>query len=176
MNEIRQQYADFQDYYHQYKDKIFSFMHYRLNSNTALAEDLTSDVFLKAYEKFDTYNPEFAFSTWLYTIARNTLIDHFRKHKPTQDLEKAQEIPAKHPEASAKLDTTLKVDKVKDALEGLPEFQKDVVLLKHLEDMSTKQIAEITESTEANVRQALSRAVKKLKTLLAFLALLITLS
>ena len=68
-------------FYNENKDKIFSYFYYNLNQNTELSEDLTSETFLKGFEKFDTYNEEYQFSTWIFTIARNLLIDFFRKKK-----------------------------------------------------------------------------------------------
>jgi RNA polymerase sigma-70 factor (ECF subfamily) len=68
----------FAGFYEQYLPKVYRYISYRI-SDTPTAEDLTSIVFEKALTKFDSFCPEKAqFSTWIFTIARNTLIDHFR--------------------------------------------------------------------------------------------------
>ena len=70
--------AAFTDFYHEYKHKAHRFTLYRVGGDQNLAEDLTSDIFLKAFERFKTYDSTYAFCTWIFTIARNTIIDHYR--------------------------------------------------------------------------------------------------
>lgn len=156
--------ADFLGYYEQYKHKVFSFLLYRLRGERALAEDLTSDVFLKAYEKFETYDSTYAFNTWIYTIARNVCIDHVRKHKEIVDLEQVVEV--EDPDVvriEEKVDISQQMDRVHAFLGQLPILQRECIILKHLEGMSTKEIADATGESEENVRQAVSRGLKKLR-------------
>ena len=66
-------------YYNEYKDKIYTFFLYRVNFNCEQAEDLTADVFLKAFRKFDTFDRARSFQAWIYTIARNHLYNYYRQ-------------------------------------------------------------------------------------------------
>jgi RNA polymerase sigma factor (sigma-70 family) len=166
MFEEIKQYRSFQKRYHEYKDKIFNYLYYRLDYNRAIAEDLTSEVFLKGYEKFDTYNQEYAFSTWIYTIARNTLTDHFRRKRQAFALDDVKEVPDKDITEQAiqdQVDQGFANDKVQAALNNLPEFQKECVILKYSQGLKNKEIAEQTGKSEANVKKTLHRAITKLK-------------
>jgi len=161
----------FIDFYNEYKHKIYSFVCYRVGGDINLAEDLTSDAFLKAFEKFESYNPKFAFSTWIFTIARNTIIDHYRQGQSASvDLEDVQEALVNEDDTEMKwienLDRPPKLETIYAALEKLSDFQKDCVIMKYLEDEDTKEIAVVTDQTESYVRMALSRGLRKLKPLL----------
>ena len=71
----------FAGFYEQYLPKVYRYISYRI-SDTHTAEDITSAVFEKALNKFKSFSPEKAsFSTWIFTIARNTLTDHFRAER-----------------------------------------------------------------------------------------------
>lgn len=163
--------AQFITYYNDYKHKVYSFVLYRVGGDSALAEDITSATFLKAYEKFERYDDTYAFSTWIFTIARNTVTDHYRAHKGENiDIDEVQEIieDERVDEADWQLaiDRELKLPEIYAALEKLPDNQKEVVILKYLEDHTTKEIAEIIDQSEGYVRLALSRGLKRLQPLL----------
>lgn len=160
----------FTQYYDQWKHKVYSYVYYRVNGDQHLAEDLTSDIFLKAYEKFATYNDEFAFSTWIYTIARHQVIDYFRSSKVKTavqyddegvgETELAEDLVSAWQEG---IDREQLIKRILVSLEKIPDLQKDCIIMKYLEDMSTKKIAELTGESEAYVRQAISRGLKKLR-------------
>lgn len=150
------------EYYHQYKDKIFSYFYYNLDKNTQVAEDLTSDAFLKAFEKFETYDSSYQFSTWMFTIARNTLYDYYRKNKV--EIELSEETEVSHSEFlkyeenfDAQIDTQIHMQQVYEALEHIPKAQKDIVVMKYLQEFTTKEISDLTGKSEANIRKILSR-------------------
>jgi len=169
---------EFSDYYHEYKHKVYSFVLYRVGGDVALAEDLTSDTFLKAFERFESYNDTYAFSTWIFTIARNTIIDHYRKDKGQEsDVDELAEVIGDDRDTIDdwihQLDRAPKAKEIYKALETLPEFYKDCVILKYLEDHTNAEIADITGQSESYVRQGLSRGLKKLKPLLQTLAALV---
>ena len=83
----------FKHYYCQYKDKIFTYFYYRVNFNQALAEDLTSDVFIKALKAFKRFEADKSFQAWIYAIARNHLINHYRVATREVQLELILEVP-----------------------------------------------------------------------------------
>ena len=73
-------------YYREYKDKIYNYFYYRVNFNCALAEDLTSEVFTKALIKFDYFDQERSFQSWVYKIAQNHLFNYYRDNKNEIDV------------------------------------------------------------------------------------------
>ncbi len=174
MSDLTLQYKKFTGYYDQYKHKVFSYIFYRCGEDRALAEDLTGDVFLKAYEKFETYDGQYAFSTWIFTIARNHLIDHFRKKREqmVEEIEVSDEGEAEQ-EIKNNIDVEEAMDKVRPFIANLPPLQQDCLIMRYLGEKSNKEIAEITGESESNVRQLISRALKKLKTKASFLNFLL---
>jgi len=159
------------DCYNDNKNKIFSYFYYSTWHNRELSDDLTSDTFLKWFEKFDSYNDEFKFSTWIFTIARNILIDDYKKKNIDISLDETSEIT--HTEFlkieedfSAKIDLSLNMVIVKEKLLLLNISMREIIIMKYLWDYSTKEISDITWKNEANIRKIISRGLKKLKTLL----------
>src|ERR1700722_12006351 len=89
---------DFETFYGEHVDRVYRFVFFRSGQNRALAEDLTGEIFLKALEHFDSYNPALSKTAWIRTIARNHLINFWRDRKQTIPLE------AEEPEADANAD------------------------------------------------------------------------
>lgn len=157
------QYKEFTDHYENFKNKIWSFVFYRVGQDQLLAEDITSDIFLKAFDKYNDYNPEFAFSTWIYSIARNTIIDHYRKNQSTVEWDDQKHDTEIEESFSKDTDQEINAAQIQTALQKIPEKNRDIVIMKYLEDMDTSEIAEITNQSPANIRQILSRSLKSLK-------------
>ena len=154
----------FSAYYNQHKHQVFSFFFYRLNGDRATAEDLTGDVFVKAFEHFDSFDPSKKFYSWIFAIVRNTLTDYFRTQKKYVALEEGEEVSDQNSVAFIRqVDCGLRMNKIHDALNKIPPFQKECVLLKYLGELTTKEIALATQETEDNVRQSVSRALSKLR-------------
>ena len=73
---------EFQTLYWRFKDKIYNYFYYRTGFNKSVAEDLTSTVFLSALEHFDSYDKSRPFQPWIFRIAHNLLVNHYRQTKP----------------------------------------------------------------------------------------------
>lgn len=141
----------------------------------AVAEDLTSTVFLKAMESIRSFSPSKGeLRTWLYRIARNVLIDHYRSSgkRKTVDIETVWDLSG---DEVASLDTERSIDaeKLRSAMATLKPEHRDIVLLRVWEGLSYKEIAELTGKTEANAKVIFSRALTDLRTKLPSLLLLI---
>ncbi|MFD2672911.1 RNA polymerase sigma factor [Marinicrinis sediminis] len=152
-----------------YERKILAFIFHMLKSAKLeiLAEDLTQETFYKAFRSLDTFREiEASFSTWLYTIARNTVLSELRKQKQTKiPLEESGYVP------EASLDTVPehailrgeKVDLVRMAINNLPEKQRSALILREYEQLDYQEIANILGQTVSSVKSLLFRARASVK-------------
>jgi RNA polymerase sigma-70 factor (ECF subfamily) len=154
----------FADLYEFYVKKIYNFIYFK-TFHIETAEDLTSKTFLKALENIGKFKSDKAqFSTWLYQIAKNNVIDHYRTHKETTDIEDVWDLSSDADEQIKKdTDTRIMFEKVKKHMSCLSGSQRDVIMLRLWQDLSYREIAEITGKTESSCRIDFSRAIKKIK-------------
>ncbi|MCF7812439.1 sigma-70 family RNA polymerase sigma factor [Candidatus Gracilibacteria bacterium] len=148
--------------YDMYAQKIYGFLfHKTLHRETA--EDLTSETFLKALEKIETYNAQKAsFSTWLFQIARNTVIDYFRTSRHTDDIDDIWDIDSGE-DVLEKVDAKIAYKKIQHHLSVLSADQREILTMRFWQDMSYAEIAQALGKTESSVKMAACRGVKKLK-------------
>ncbi|MSR87098.1 RNA polymerase sigma factor [Candidatus Peribacteria bacterium] len=153
-------------------DPVYRYL-VRRTRDRAIAEDLTSMTFMKALESFRSFNPDKGQPlAWLYRIARNTLIDHYRDPRGhSLDLEEAETI-ASDDEADASAIQSMDSKLVHKALASLKPLQREVVMLRVWEGLPYKEIARITGKSEGNCKLLFFRACSQLRTLLAILLLL----
>jgi RNA polymerase sigma-70 factor (ECF subfamily) len=154
--------SDFDPLYRQYVDPIYRFI-YRRTLERMTAEDLTSVTFMKALEKIGTYDPsKGVFGAWLYRIARNSITDHYRTHRPHEDIEDVWDLSSADDVA---MDTNdrLMYDKLKDALQKLGAEKREIVTLRLWEGLSYKEIAALTGKTETNCKVIFSRTIDQLR-------------
>jgi RNA polymerase sigma-70 factor (ECF subfamily) len=149
--------------YDRYVDKIYRYIHYKVGTS-AQAEDLTAQVFLKAWENIGKYRwTERPFSAWLYRIAHNAVVDHFRTHRATELLE---DVPLED-ERAASLDDLaeqrLTRERVKQAIAQLTDEQQEVIILKFLEGYSTAEVARLIGKEQGAVRALQHRALDTLQ-------------
>lgn len=148
--------------YNEYADRIYRFVYHR-TFHKATAEDLVSQIFLKTLERVDTFNPARGnFSSWIFRIARNAVIDYYRTNKQTVDI---FEIPEPHDQGLMEFDTDnkLKLDTVSKYLSKLDSEQREIVLLRVWDGLSFKEIGEIIGKTDAACKMSFSRTMKKLQ-------------
>jgi RNA polymerase sigma-70 factor (ECF subfamily) len=142
-----------------------------VDRNKELAEDLTSEIFMKALENFDSYDQERPFAVWIYRIAHNHLADFYKKVKAkTVPIEEAVNEIKSPVNFIREIDLNLDMGKVKTALTNLPQKQKEVIMMKYLDDLENTEIAAIMNTTEDNVRVMQHRALQGLKFQLSFLS------
>lgn len=152
--------------YDDYFDRIFRFIYFR-TSHKETAEDLAEEVFIKAFRGLASMEggPE-KLQAWLFQIARNAVIDHYRAKKPTVDI---SELELEATYTSTIVDELHLQDEQKRllrAIEQLPAEHAQVVRLRFLEDLSISEIAQQLDRTEGNIRIIQFRALKKLRTIL----------
>lgn len=148
-----------------YIEKIYRFIYIK-TSNKSDAEDLTQQVFLSAWQSIKSFRYEgHPFSSWLYKIARNLVIDYYRKKKP-QEIEFSEllfELEEVKVNFEKDFDKNLLIEKVKSVLKRLPVEQQDVIILKFIDNLSNKEIAKILNKSEGAIRVLQHRALKQLK-------------
>jgi RNA polymerase sigma-70 factor (ECF subfamily) len=165
---MSRQYKKFSGHYNAFFEKVYRYIFFRAGRNKQLAEDLTSEIFMKALENFENYDETRPFAVWIYSIAHNHLVDHYKKVKPEiVDIEVAANELKIYDHAAKDLDVKLDMEKVQLILDKLPANQKDIVVLKYVNDLTNPEIAEILDTSEAHVRVLQHRALQALKTRLA---------
>ncbi|MBA2775867.1 MAG: RNA polymerase sigma factor [Chloroflexia bacterium] len=148
--------AAFAQLFEQYHSPILNYLH-RMVSDRALAEDLTQDTFIKAYNALPRTKPDLAFKAWLYRIATNTAISHLRRGKIIKWLPflTDRETPDEHIEKSV----TRKMD-ITEALSKLPQHYATALLLRHYQGLSLAETASALDVTENAAKLRLFRARK----------------
>ncbi|MFH0905569.1 MAG: sigma-70 family RNA polymerase sigma factor [bacterium] len=150
----------FGELYEIWAAKVYRFVYFRVK-NVPTAEDLTSEIFLKAWQKIHQYKPQanIKFSSWLYTIARNSVIDYYRISRRIEiSFEGLPEIADL--EGSEPFAAELTLDKT---LSQLPTEYEKVLRLRFVEELPIARIAQIMQKKESNIRILTYRALQKLK-------------
>ncbi len=163
--------TEFVKLYDKYFDQIFKYMLTRV-SDVQLAEDLTSEAFIKALENIDKYEwTGKPYSAWLYRVAINEMNKHFNKNKKERTVAMKQwhEIGDKFDgadmEAKTAEDKEIELENLKDlndALRKLKPAEQDILSLKYFEDLSYKEIADVLNISVTNVGARLNRATNRL--------------
>jgi len=160
---MQSEHSNFARVYDEHVWRVYGFLAYRLGDRDT-AEDLTQATFERALRAWARFDPRRASeSTWLLAIARNLLIDHYRRDRSnlTEPIEEhvAPTVPGpeEHLTASAELVS---------ALGRLSERDREIVALRFGGDMTGPEIAQLLDLTLANVQQILSRSLRKLRGLL----------
>jgi RNA polymerase sigma-70 factor, ECF subfamily len=148
--------------YDLYFDKIYRFLFFRIH-HKELAEDLTSQTFLQAYDKIHQYNAsKGAFGAWLYRIARNLMIDEVRRKKPTDNIDDHFDLQDKT-NIEHETDQIINSDAVKKLLAQLPADARELITLRLWDELSYAEIAAVTGKTEGALKMQFSRLIKKLQ-------------
>jgi RNA polymerase sigma-70 factor (ECF subfamily) len=153
--------------YDLFVERVYRYLFFRTGSHPE-AEDLTEQVFLKAWEAIERYRWQGRpFLAWLYRLAHNTHIDHVRTQKPTTSLNSGDR-PLEVPSTSAARDLSraLDADLLARALGQLTPDQQQVIVLKFLEGLDNEQIAHSMEKREGAIRALQMRALMSLRRVL----------
>ncbi len=154
----------FQTLYESHLDTIYRYVYYKVG-NGQLAEDLTQHIFMKAWEAINRYQwRELPFQHWLLRLARNTVIDHYRSTKPANAtlLDPIGEgIDPEEELAQSEMIRTLQ-----EAVRQLPDEQREVIVLRFIEQMPHADVALHLGKSAATVRVIQHRALQALRRLL----------
>lgn len=146
---------------------IYRYVYYRVRDD-AEAEDLTSEVFMRALRAMPRYEPRQAFLAWLYRIARNAVIDRARRGGRQVSFEDALEHPSVDQVVvpDAELLAHAESDALRRALKLLTPLQQEIIVLRFLEGYSTQEIARLVGKREGTVRGIQFRAIGALRQLI----------
>jgi RNA polymerase sigma-70 factor (ECF subfamily) len=156
---------EFEKFYNTHIDKVYRFVFFRVSGNKDVAQDLVSEIFMKALEHFGDYDKDISTSAWIMTIARNHLANYWRDHRHMTNLPEDEE------ESSDKFWLTIAVNKFKieeiklqlrELLDGLSDADQEIVTFHYLLGYSYAEIAEMKQMTETAIKVAAHRAIKKL--------------
>ena len=152
--------------YERYLDAIYRYVYYSVPDH-AEAEDLTENVFLKAWQALPRFRLQGAgFRTWLYRIAHNAIIDRHRTHKQTTSLEAATHLRDPAPAPQTVVEADQEVLRLSAALSRLKPRARQVILCRFISGLSHAETAEVLGVSEGNVRVLQHRALKRMRHLL----------
>lgn len=149
--------------YRRYGGKVFAKCISMLGDE-ALAHDAVQDIFVKVYLNLSRFNEKSSFSTWLYSITYNFCIDVIRKKKKIPVL-LADDVSRIGDEAEVDIPDSvlleMKHDRLEKVLAELPEGDRIILLMKYMDDMSIKDIADFFQKTESAIKMQIMRAKQK---------------
>jgi len=159
--------------YDLYADRIYRFVFFKIN-NQEEAQDLTSEVFLKTWQYITSGKDILNLNAYLYKVARNLVIDHYRKASQKEvsidalagGIESLAETADLKVEETKALEDKLQMEKIEVKLMGLKDEYREVIILRYVDDLSIGEIAEIVVKKKGAVRVILFRALNALKELM----------
>ena len=154
--------AAFDTLYRRHRGRLYRFVARGIKER-AVAEELYQEIWIRVIEARSRYTPQARFTTWLYTIAHNRMVDHWRsrglQEVPLEDLPVAD--ATQDPPRTAAARESLKA--LLDALQALPALQREAFLLSEEAGLSVAEIARVTGTNEEAAKSRLRYAIAKLK-------------
>jgi len=150
--------------YREHVDAVFAFLSYSVDRVTA--EDLTASTFERVIRSWKRFDPARGSErTWVLTIARNLLIDHYRSasHRSTVSTDDHPGLLDRLTDDSHPLQRRLSAQELARLLAPLNEREREVLALRYAADLSTAEVAELLNLTVANVQQISSRSLRRLR-------------
>jgi RNA polymerase sigma-70 factor (ECF subfamily) len=171
--------AAFEVLLRRYERSLFTYIR-RSVSDHEVAADLLQEAFTRVIQHGHTWNGSAKVSTWIFSIARNLCIDHARRmrRRPQTSLDGSKadadddvplidRIPVRRPDADAEADGATMRERITRAIEALPEEQREVFLLRQLQNMAFSEIAAVVGASENTVKSRMRYALEKLQSDLA---------
>lgn len=153
--------------YDAYVDTIYRFIYLRVEDQQT-AEDITANVFMKSWEKLDRYQPRgVPFRAWLFRIARNAVIDHYRTRKEVAPLEAVvNTYDESAMPVSERVSVRIEAEKIVRLMKELTEDQRNVLTLKLVHGLNTKEVAKALGKRQGAVRALQMRGLQALTKLM----------
>jgi RNA polymerase sigma-70 factor (ECF subfamily) len=162
--------AAFGELYNRYKDRMYYYFYRMLGNSPEQANDFLQELFMKLIEKPESYNPKFAFATWLYSVANNMCKNEYRRREIRKEYQAAEALEPKIDYLDDfSVEPEQLLEKVFATLDRLGEEHRSAFLLRYREGFSIKEVAEILELPEGTVKSRLFYAKKLLAEKLNYL-------
>jgi RNA polymerase sigma factor (sigma-70 family) len=154
--------AAFETLYARHRARLYRFV-LRSVKSRAIGEELFQEIWMRVIEARGRYAPQARFTTWLYTIAHNHLVDHWRKRGLTLVSLEGDETPGASPDPADHAQARESLARFAAALEALPPLQREAFLLHEEGGLSVAEIAAATKTNEEAAKSRLRYATAKLK-------------
>ena len=155
----------FEELVRRYQRPITGYV-YRMLNNYDASLDVTQEVFIKVYNSLERYSSEYKFSTWIYRIAHNAAIDYMRRNSVNQQSIEAEnadgtyqlQIESPQPNPEQERERSEWRTEIETVVKCLPQVYRELILLRHAQDLSYDEIAEVTNLPLGTVKNRLFRA------------------
>jgi RNA polymerase sigma-70 factor (ECF subfamily) len=151
-----------------YKDMVFS-LAYKMTKSREAAEEISQDTFIKAFKNLIKFKGDSKFSTWLYRIAYHTSLDRIKKDKKTNNTFQMNEITLNQIQSVENIlegiERKERAKIMESCLQKLSDDERAIIWMFYYDELSLKEIIEVTNLSEANIKVKLHRARKKLLTI-----------
>src|SRR3954469_15300847 len=154
--------AAFETLYARHRARLYRFV-LRAVKSRPIGEEVFQEIWLRVIEARGRYSPQARFTTWLYTIAHNHLVDHWRKRGLTLVALEGDETPAATPAPAEQAQARESLERFAAALQALPALQREAFLLHEESELSIAEIAAATGTNEEAAKSRLRYATAKLK-------------
>lgn len=150
--------------YDTFLDAVYRFVYFRVGTREE-AEDITEQAFVSIFEHIGEFREQgVPFEAWLFRIARNKVIDHYRSHKPQASLDEIAQSPA-NDNVEHSVEVKLTKEYIMDCVRTLPASYQEIIILKYIEEKTNEEISELLDKPLAHVRVLQSRALAKLRSI-----------
>ena len=156
-----------------YELRIFHYIRRLTNVSQAEKEDILQDIFIKVYRNLNGFNQNLKFSSWIYRIAHNEIINHYLKNKSrlkmfsinldNNDVYHLDELVSNTDDIFDHLISHENADKIKEVLEKLPNKYREILILRYLEEKKYDEISDILRKPPGTVATLINRAKSKFK-------------
>lgn len=164
--------GSFEELVKRYQRPIAAYV-YRMVGDHDAALDLTQEIFIKIYSSLSRYRPEFKFSTWIYKIAHNAAIDHLRRGASretaigsSEDDRPAITVDSRRLTPEQESERNERCSEIETVVQMLPAAYRELIVLRHSNDLSYDEIAEVTGLPLGTVKNRLFRAREAMRDLL----------
>jgi len=158
-----------------YESKIMRYIKRSTNVDQAEAEDLLQEIFIKVYRNLNGFNQNLSFSSWIYRIVHNEIINHYHKNKRLINISNLEDVSdeiriltealSDEPDEYESIVRKEEAYKLKQALSELPQKYRDVLVLYYMEELSYAEISDVLKKPPGTVATLLNRAKSKFKSI-----------
>jgi RNA polymerase sigma-70 factor (ECF subfamily) len=143
-----------------YHKRLFNFLA-QMTRDRMAAEDLTQNVFLRMLKYRNSYRPGAKFQSWIFQMARNVFVDHYQESKSKSGIVRMENLPDKMDERNEDVEQQERVLQL--SMNRLSDEQRELLVLTRFQHMKYEEVAEIMDTTVANIKVKVHRAINKLR-------------